>query len=242
MQINEVKWLKFPVGFTTSMACIRMQSAKRSTNSMRDKLMATWFEIFDLAGRLDANGRLIDGERVVNDEDLAAYFHRNKESVSYCMEWYLSAGLLTIDGETGAYYLVGWEENQSTETMKRLRKKREDKPCDAPDEEDPENTADAEETREEDVTEENRKEENKKENNRINKNKIESAEKREDASALGDAREEEKREEETENERFERMRQETIEAYQRHIRSEELGKAHDPDRRRLERLSKEYFS
>ena len=123
MFMNEVKWLKFPVGFTTSPVFMAMHHEKKGSHTNRDKLGCVWLELFDLAGRLDQNGCLLQYDTPLTVGDIASSLSRQTKGVWYCLDWYMSHGLMTVDPLSGAYQIVGWKETQSTERMKKLRNK-----------------------------------------------------------------------------------------------------------------------
>lgn len=127
---SDVKWLKFPVDLPLSAEVMSMRYARRNGRSARDLLFGIWMDLFALAGRLNENGRLLRGGTVMQAHDFAEVFGRRIGAVEYALEWLLQIGMLTIDGETGAYAIPCWSETQSTEKLKRLRKTRVAKVCD----------------------------------------------------------------------------------------------------------------
>ena len=127
---SDVKWLKFPVDLPLSAEVMSMRYARRNGRSSRDLLFGIWMDLFALAGRVNENGRLLRGGTVMQAHDFAEVFGRRIGAVEYALEWLLRVGMLTIDGETGAYAIPCWSETQSTEKLKRLRKTRAAKVCD----------------------------------------------------------------------------------------------------------------
>ena len=158
MQFSNVKWLKFPVELIYSSEVMSMRHARRNGKSTRDLLLCLWVELFALAGSLNENGLLLRNGTAMSEQDLADAFSRRIENIRYGLDWLLGIGMLTIDGETGAYAIPGWAETQSTEKLKAVRKAhqeaREETPVPSQG-----NASAEDETREEEIREEKKKEE-----------------------------------------------------------------------------------
>src|SRR5690554_5524926 len=86
-----VEWLKFKVGMFDGHSFKRIKRAKiDGVVDFRDKLTAVWFELIDLAGKVNNNGYYFNDDLAyTNYEEIAIMIDRTEKEVELCINWFI---------------------------------------------------------------------------------------------------------------------------------------------------------
>lgn len=123
----DVKWIKFKVGTFDGASFKRIKKAKLADGtSYRDRLTAIWFELLDLAGKNNLDGKLIDSKELElpfdfenQYQDIATMIDREPEEVKCAIAWFVKNKMIEVIDNV--YCLSNWCKYQSIRTIDDVR-------------------------------------------------------------------------------------------------------------------------
>ena len=123
----DVKWIKFKVGTFDGASFKRIKKAKLADGtSYRDRLTAIWFELLDLAGKNNLDGKLIDSKELElpfdfenQYQDIATMIDRESEEVKCAIAWFVKNKMIEVIDNV--YCLSNWCKYQSIRTIDDVR-------------------------------------------------------------------------------------------------------------------------
>ena len=91
-----VEWLKFKVGMFDGHSFKRIKRAKiDGVVDFRDKLTAVWFELIDLAGKVNNNGYYFNDDLAyTNYEEISIMLDRTEKEVELCINWFIDNDMM----------------------------------------------------------------------------------------------------------------------------------------------------
>jgi len=95
---TSVEWLKFKVGMFDGSSFKKIKRAKiDGVVDFRDKLTALWFELIDLAGKVNNNGYYFNDEiAYTNFEEISIMIDRTEHEVKMCIDWFVKNDMMEI--------------------------------------------------------------------------------------------------------------------------------------------------
>lgn len=125
--MSEVKWIKFKVGTFDGASFKRIKRAKLADGtSYRDRLTAIWFELLDLAGKTNDDGKLVDSQNLElpfdlenQYQDIAVMIDREPEEVKCAIAWFQKNKMIEIIDNV--YCLANWAKYQSIKSLDDVR-------------------------------------------------------------------------------------------------------------------------
>ncbi len=125
--MSDVKWIKFKVGTFDGASFKRIKRAKLADGtSYRDRLTAIWFELMDLAGKTNDDGKLVDSQNLElpfdlenQYQDIAVMIDREPEEVKCAIAWFLKNKMIEIIDNV--YCLANWAKYQSIKSLDDVR-------------------------------------------------------------------------------------------------------------------------
>ena len=123
----DVKWIKFKVGTFDGASFKRIKKAKLADGtSYRDRLTAIWFELLDLAGKNNLDGKLVDSKELElpfdfenQYQDIATMIDREPEEVKCALVWFIKNRMIEVIDNV--YCLSNWCKYQSIRTIDDVR-------------------------------------------------------------------------------------------------------------------------
>ena len=123
----DVKWIKFKVGTFDGASFKRIKKAKLADGtSYRDRLTAIWFELLDLAGKNNLDGKLVDSKELElpfdlenQYQDIATMIDREPEEVKCALAWFIKNRMIEVIDNV--YCLSNWCKYQSIRTIDDVR-------------------------------------------------------------------------------------------------------------------------
>lgn len=118
---DNVQWIKFKVGTFDGNSFKRIKRAKiEGVMNFRDKLTAVWFELLDLAGKVNNEGLLYSNEMAFKSyDDIAIAIDRTEEEVKMCINWFIENEMLDITDNI--YLISNWSKYQNVEGLEKIR-------------------------------------------------------------------------------------------------------------------------
>lgn len=118
---DNVQWIKFKVGTFDGMSFKRIKKAKiEGVADFRDKLTAVWFELLDLAGKINNEGFLINDEIAFSSyEEIAIALDRSEQEIKLCIEWYKANNMIDIVDDV--LLISNWSKYQNSEGLNKIR-------------------------------------------------------------------------------------------------------------------------
>ena len=118
---KSVEWLKFKVGMFDGHSFKRIKRAKiDGVVDFRDKLTAVWFELIDLAGKVNNNGFYFNDDLAyTNYEEIAIMIDRTEKEVELCINWFIENGMM--EKVNSHLLLSNFAKYQNTEGLEKIR-------------------------------------------------------------------------------------------------------------------------
>lgn len=118
---KSVEWLKFKVGMFDGHSFKRIKRAKiDGVVDFRDKLTAVWFELIDLAGKVNNNGFYFNDELAYTTyEEIAIMIDRTEKEVELCINWFIENGMM--EKVNSHLLLSNFTKYQNTEGLEKIR-------------------------------------------------------------------------------------------------------------------------
>lgn len=117
----DVKWLRFKVGMFDGDSFKRIKRAKiDGVVDFRDKLTAVWFELIDLAGKVNNNGYYFNDEvAYASYEDFSIMLDRTEKEIEMCIGWFVKNGMIEqIDNH---FLLSNFTKYQNSDGLEKIR-------------------------------------------------------------------------------------------------------------------------
>lgn len=118
---KSVEWLKFKVGMFDGHSFKRIKRAKiDGVVDFRDKLTAVWFELIDLAGKVNNNGYYFNDDLAyTNYEEIAIMIDRTEKEVELCINWFIENNMM--EKVNSHLLLSNFTKYQNTEGLEKIR-------------------------------------------------------------------------------------------------------------------------
>ncbi|MFA5719495.1 MAG: phage replisome organizer N-terminal domain-containing protein [Acholeplasmataceae bacterium] len=116
-----VEWLKFKVGMFDGHSFKRIKRAKiDGVVDFRDKLIAVWFELIDLAGKVNNNGYYFNDDLAyTNYEEIAIMIDRTEKEVELCINWFIENNMM--EKVNSHLLLSNFTKYQNNDGLERIR-------------------------------------------------------------------------------------------------------------------------
>lgn len=113
------KWIKMRLGMFVGHSFKRLKRVKFAGVSYRDKLTAIWFELLDLAGRLNNMGLFIDDDTPMSITDIAIEIDREDDELEQCINVFKDEKM--IDLQEGIFLISNWGKYQEVDALDKYR-------------------------------------------------------------------------------------------------------------------------
>lgn len=119
--MNQVEWLKFKVGMFDGHSFKKIKRAKiDGVVDFRDKLTAVWFELIDLAGKVNNNGYYFNDDLAyTNFEEIAIMIDRTEKEVELCINWFIQNDMM--ERINSHLLLTNFTKYQNNDGLKKIR-------------------------------------------------------------------------------------------------------------------------